>query len=270
MKKCKILFLGSRPLAAKIIEYLLTMEGVSIVGCVVKEPSLSAWWEQDPFYVKNVKVLTWEQAKTIDFDLGVSVNFWKKIPKEIIDKTNLGIVNVHHSFNLELRGRDMTSRAILQASKGKMLCHGTTLHYIDEDLDSGRIIESRSIPIDNIDTSWSLFNKTERCAEQLLKEWLPRLILSVPTTVWPSDDRPVYLRNGENGELSSLKNILYTDLLTIKSFDIVRAFDFNNHFEPAYTVIDNKKVYLTTQNSGNELVVSYDTTKKIYKSTFEK
>ncbi len=260
MKKLKIAFLGSRPLGHYALNLLLSYPNIEVACCVVKMPSKSAWWEKDPYFIPNLKVVCHEDLKNFDFDLGVSINYWKIIEADLISKPSLGFINIHHSYNLSLRGRDMTTHAILNARKLNRWYHGTTLHYTDDGLDTGPIIASESCEITESDTAWSLFQKTEKLAKEVLGLWLPRILTAPPPICSPEESNPLHFRNEDN--FKKIED--FSDMN--KAFDIVRAYDFNGFYEPAFTILRDDKVYLTTDNSkGTEILFPFGPQKAIYR-----
>jgi len=262
MKKIKVIFLGSRPLGSYALDFLGKMPNVEVVGCVVRSPAEESWWVSDPFHLVSSKKISLEDIGSIDFDLGVSINYWSIIPESIISRAKLGFVNVHHSYLLSLKGRDMQTHAILNARKNNSWYHGTTLHYINENLDSGPIIASDSCDITEYDTAWTLFNKVEQLSKDLIKIWLPRIVLSNPPTASPQhkiQDAVKFRRD--------LPSSLISDLRAdpIFSYDVVRAFDFNGNYEMASTFINGERVYLTTNRSmSKDLLLILDETRYIY------
>lgn len=237
--KTRVVLFGSRPLGAFALRLMLETPSVDVVGCVSRKPPENAWWNDDPYVIEDVPRLDYDDLGRVDFDLGVSVNFWKRITSDLIGKPSLGIVNVHHSYMLSLRGRDMTTYAILNARKQDSWLHGTTLHYVDDDLDTGPIIASESVSIAEDDTAWSLFAKTEAAARDMLTTWLPRVSTSRVPAVASAAGQPVNLRQAlpskQVGDLSD----------PLAAYDIVRAFEFSGYFEPAYVMRNGEKVHLT-------------------------
>jgi methionyl-tRNA formyltransferase len=263
MKKTRVVFMGSRPLGHSALELLQSISHVEVVAVVTKEPSSSAWWEKDPFYISRINILNnHSELMNIEFDFGVSINYWKIIEPEIIKIPKLGFINLHHSYNLCFRGRNMTSHAILTARRLNRWYHGTSLHYTDDGLDTGPIIASRSCELTETDTSWTLFNKVETLGEDLLKEWLPRLTQAKVPAAYPEANHPLSLRFDDSD-----KFIQDMHLDPLHTYDFVRAFDFNNHYETAYTFINEKKVCLTTdQKFGDQVLLKIDDNRIIYAS----
>ena len=260
MKKVKVVFLGSRPLGFFALAKLKEIDSIDLVGCVVKKPPENSWWKEDPYYLAQGKILSHENLHTIDFDFGVSINYWKIIEPTLIIKPQLGFINIHHSYMLSLRGRDMTTHAIMGARDNNRWYHGTTLHYTDDGLDTGPFIATESCPITEYDTAWSLFNKTEILAKEMIELWLPRILVSRPPVSTPEKMQPINLRSG--GSMKKIDNIFIDPLRT---YDIVRAYDFNGHYEPANTIINEKIIYLTTDaEQGGEVLLEIDSSRKIY------
>jgi len=241
MKKTRVVFLGSRPLGYFALNLLRSINHVEVVAIVAKEPPRNAWWEKDPFYIAEDVLVKHSDLQDIEFDFGVSINYWKIIESEIIARPKLGFVNLHHSYNLCLRGRNMTSHAILNARHMNRWYHGTSLHYTDDGLDTGPIIASKSCELTEFDTSWSLFNKVELLGSELLKVWLPRLTQAKVPAAYPEPNHPLSLRLDESDKYIAdiHANPLYT-------YDFVRAYDFNGYYAPAYTMVNGERVELTT------------------------
>lgn len=260
MNKIRILFLGSRPLGTFAYKTLSEMDNVTIVGSVVKKTSETAWWKEDPYQLADQTLFTHDAINHLVFDLGVSINYWKQIDPAIIRKPTLGFINIHHSYMLSLRGRNMTTHAILGARQNNRWYHGTTLHYIDDGLDTGPIIATQSCPITETDTAWTLFNKTEVLAKEMLALWLPRITTGRPPVSTPEQMQPLNLRS--DGMMKTIGNLFFDPLL---SYDIVRAYDFNGHYEPASTIISNTRHYLTTNVAhGGRTLLNIDSDRIIY------
>tara|TARA_B100001059_G_C17716989_1_gene518521 strand:+ start:265 stop:1071 length:807 start_codon:yes stop_codon:yes gene_type:complete len=260
--KTKVVFLGSRPLGAYALKLLSSMENIEVVACVAKKPPKEAWWDEDPYFSGYPILKSHDSLLDVTFDFGVSINYWRIIPPELINSPKLGFINLHHAYNLSLRGRNMTTYAILNCRESKRLFHGTCLHYIDEGLDTGPIIASKACDITEQDTAWSLFKKTEKLGEELLSEWLPRLCLSRAPVAYPEQGHPLHLRNDDKKDNKFIKDLNEDPLL---AYDSVRAYEFGGHFSPAYTLINGAKTYLTiSEVLGKEMLLEIDSNRCVY------
>ena len=231
--------MGSRPLGKYALNFLLSLENIDIVGVILKEFE-NKWWDEDPLDVDIGKIpkLAHDDLNHIEFDFGVSINYWKVIEGSVIDKAKLGFINIHHSHNLYYRGRSMATRAILNSEI--IPFHGTCLHYTDDGLDTGPIIASSPILISDDDTAWTLNNKLDNEAKKLIDFWFPIVTKNKVNAVYPTKNNPLEFRN--DLEIQKLINLDDDkNLINLK----IRAFDFNNKFEEAYFIENNKKKYLT-------------------------
>ena len=260
MKKTRVAFMGSRPLGHYALTMLQSMSQIEVVAVVAKEPPSSAWWDKDPFHIAEHPIRSHSDLHNIEFDFGISINYWKIIEPELIRIPRLGFINLHHSYNLCLRGRNMTSHAIIEARKLARWYHGTSLHYTDDGLDTGPIIASKACDLTEKDTSWTLFQKVEALGKDLLKEWLPRLSQAKAPAAHPTAGHPVSLKIQEDDKFIS---DIHSD--PIHTYDFVRAFDFNGHYPFAFTKFDGKKVELTTdQNFGDAIVLDAGSGRIVY------
>jgi methionyl-tRNA formyltransferase len=260
MRKTRVVFMGSRPLGNLALKFLQSMSHVEVIATVVKEPPASAWWKDDPIRIAKNRLNDHTELLNLDFDFGVSINYWRVIEADIIKKPRLGFINLHHSYNLCLRGRNMTSHAILTARSLNRWYHGTSLHYTDDGLDTGPIIASKSCEITEMDTSWTLFNKVEALGGDLIKEWLPRLSQAKVPAAYPELSHPLNMKFDESEKF--IPNIFSDPLF---SYDFVRAFDFKRHYDLAFTSINGEEIRLTTDRQfGDHCLLKLDASRVIY------
>ena len=124
---------------------------------------------------------------------------------------------------------------------------GGTIHWINEGIDSGNIINRAEFPITEEDTSISIFQKTQEALYKSFNTLLPDIIsgniesISQTELIEKGYESNYYNRNSLNG----LKEISFSEMSSKEIMTHVRAFDFPGH-EPAWTLIRGKKVYLTT------------------------
>lgn len=77
------------------------------------------------------------------------------IPKDVLDIPKLGCLNIHPALLPKYRGRFSTVHALFNGEKYT----GTTLHWMDEGLDSGPIILQKRVEITDADTGRTLYEK---------------------------------------------------------------------------------------------------------------
>lgn len=105
-------------------------------------------------------------------DLGISASYSHIIGKSIIEIPKRGFVNLHGSLLPRYRGPHTLNWQIINGeSKG-----GVTLHYMDEGLDTGDIIDQASFPILDEDVAQDVKPRIDRASIQLLRKNLPRIM----------------------------------------------------------------------------------------------
>jgi methionyl-tRNA formyltransferase len=237
MKK-RIAIIGSRNLACNITKWIVDSQEVEIVGGMF--PPFEGWWK-DEFQatLEGYNIPTFNDLDLLleeNPDVIFSINYWKKIDAAQISKVQLGIINIHHSYLLKYKGRYSTSWAIINARKLNCWEHGTTLHYIDERLDEGQIIDSWKCTITEQDTAETLFEKVEILAFQMFKFNFQKMLSPINEFLQPDKQSFFYDKNSNNLEVSfdSKKEEIY---------DFVRAWSFRDRPKP-YFDFNGKKIYL--------------------------
>ena len=238
MKK-KIAIIGSRELACKITKWIVDSQEVAIIGGVF--PPFEGWW-QDEFRktLEENNIPTFENLDSLlnkKPDIIFSINYWKKIDSTQISEVPLGIINIHHSYLLKYKGRYSTSWAIINARKLNCWEHGSTLHYIDEKLDEGNIIDSWKCDIKEDDTAETLFKRVENLAYEMFKSNFIKVLSPVNEFLQPAKQCFFYDKNSNNLEVSF-------DAKKEEIYDFVRAWSFRDRPKP-YIDINGKKIYLT-------------------------
>lgn len=105
-----------------------------------------------------------EKINKYDADLLVSMSFNQILKKEIINLAGRGFINCHAGALPFYRGRNPLNWAIINGEKQ----FGITVHYVDEGIDTGDIVEQRLFPIALTDNYATLLDKAvSECANVL-------------------------------------------------------------------------------------------------------
>ena len=104
-------------------------------------------------------------------DIIITCAYGSIVPKVVIDYPSYGCINVHASLLPKYRGASPIVASILNGEKET----GITIMYMDEGIDTGNIIMSRSIEIEDNDNSLSLSNKLSLLGANLLIDTLPKI-----------------------------------------------------------------------------------------------
>lgn len=239
--KIKIGLGGGRRLGVKVLSWLCTQEWADIAAvCPVP-------LEYDPYYHEMMQIIQKNKLKILDIsdfdkveiDLGLSVNYHKIINGRILEHCRKGFYNVHHSYNLRLRGRNITTHAILNTLKENIYYHGTCIHKMVPELDAGPIVATSSVEINSSDTAFSLFDKVDEEAFELVKTWLPRISFQTVFMYLPPIEGVHIYKNSDLPD-----KLMNLDEMSDREIDnYVRAFDFPGK-EPAYYIKDERKHHL--------------------------
>ena len=260
MKRIKIAYGGGRSLEVQVLQWLSSQEEFEVVAvCPVP-------YDDDPEYngqlmsvinANNYTVCDVQGLLEYDIDIGLSVNYHRIIKEDILRHCHKGFYNIHHSYNLRLRGRNITTHAILNTLDENIFYHGTTLHMMVPELDAGGIIASCSISIEETDTAYSLFRKTDEMAFQMIKEWLPRIAFE---TVFPYEPPKGRVHSYRNFELPERRVEESMSLERVDAY--IRAFDYPGK-EPAFILKGDKRIHLV-YNARDQYQKKFEALGKTY------
>ncbi len=107
-----------------------------------------------------------------NIDLVVSLLFWKRIRKPLIQLPRIACVNFHPAPLPEFRGIGGYNVAILE----NLNYWGAAAHLVDESFDTGEIIEVRHFDIDaSLETAFSLEQKTQEVLFEMFKDTMEKV-----------------------------------------------------------------------------------------------
>lgn len=114
----------------------------------------------------------WNRIKIFpeDYDLGISFLYRHKIPADQLNKT---WINFHPAPLPDYKGRNVAYHAILNGVKE----WGGTLHYIDENFDTGPIIDIKKFSVDDNHTANDLIFGSYQMLLDMFKKYVPRFLL---------------------------------------------------------------------------------------------
>jgi methionyl-tRNA formyltransferase len=106
---------------------------------------------------------------SLNLDLLVVGGGWhEKIPPDILSLPNHGTINVHPSFLPEFRGTSITRWQIYEGATQS----GVSIHYMDEDFDTGNVIAQKRVPIFPNEPPQILFQRLAEASAPLLEKVL--------------------------------------------------------------------------------------------------
>ncbi len=269
-----IVFMGTPEFSVRILDRLHKEYGVALV---VTQPDK---------LIGRKKVLTVTKVKEKALELGIKVfqprsirkdyqtilnakpdiiitaAYGQIIPNAVLDSPRLGSINVHGSLLPLLRGGAPIQRAIQRLHNRT----GITIMYMAEKMDSGDIIEQKSIPILNTDNSGMIFEKLSELGESLLMETLPKIIAGTNDRTKQDENLVTYGFNLKREEEKLNFN------LSVEEIDAhIRAFSPGPY---VYTTIEDKtlKIYSLkieeNKLSNDQLLLQNGTITKVFKDHF--
>jgi methionyl-tRNA formyltransferase len=177
---------------------------------------------------KNIEFLD-----SLELDYIISVHFPYLFTKEILELPKIGILNLHPAYLPFNRGWHTPTWAIYESTP-----FGATLHWVDEEIDSGDIALQKQITISWSDTAHTLYQKALQCEIELFNEAIPYIInKNLPRIPQPYEGT-LHLKK----DLEKIKKIdLSLEYSGEKIINLLRALTTNNWDEAAFFELDGKK-----------------------------
>lgn len=201
-----IVFMGTPQFAVPSLEALLR-EGYKVVGVVtqpdrpqgrkriltptpVKEAALKHGLPVlQPQRMRAPEAI--EELAALNPDLIVTAAYGQILPKAVLDLPKHGCLNVHGSLLPKYRGGAPIQRSIINGEKET----GITLMYMAEGLDTGDMIAKAVVPIEDEDTSGTMFEKLSLAGAELLLEQLPLILEGRAERIPQNDAESTYAPN---------------------------------------------------------------------------
>lgn len=131
-----------------------------------------------------------EELRKYNADIMVVVAFGQILPKEILEMTPYGCVNVHASLLPKYRGSAPIQWAIINGEE----VTGVTTMQMDEGLDTGDMLLKTEIPIEEKETGGSLFDKLAAAGAKLCVETLEALQNKTVTPIPQGETTTAYAK----------------------------------------------------------------------------
>ncbi len=131
-----------------------------------------------------------EELRRYHADIMVVVAFGQILPKEILEMTAYGCVNVHASLLPKYRGAAPIQWSIIDGEG----VTGVTTMQMDEGLDTGDILLKTEIPIDAKETGGSLHDKLAEAGAKLCVETLQALQNKAVTPIPQGETTTAYAK----------------------------------------------------------------------------
>lgn len=241
-KNLNIVFMGTPEFSAPVLEGLIENYNVSLVVTQPDKPvgrggKISISPVKEIAIKHNIEVfqparIRNDYQKVIDSkpDIIITCAYGQIIPKELLDYPKYKCINVHASLLPKLRGGAPIHHAIIDGYAKT----GITIMYMDKTMDTGDIISTSEVVIDNTDTVSSLHDKLKIVGKNLLLKTLPDIISGKINPVKQNDNDATYAYNiskeEEKIDFNKTKREIYNQIRGL------------NSFPGAYATLDNKRI----------------------------
>lgn len=214
-EKLSIIFFGTPEFAVASLD-MLVKNGYDVVGIVTApdkpagrglEIKMSA--VKEFAFSKNLKVFQPENLSNADFlnqlhelnpNLGIVVAF-RKLPKEVWAFPSLGTFNLHASLLPHYRGAAPVNWAIINGEKES----GVTTFFLDDEMDTGKIILRAKENIREDDTAGDLYERLMKDGADLVL----KTVRAIETGNFTPENQSAYVKPNE--KLKSAPKIFKDD-----------------------------------------------------------
>lgn len=201
----RIIFAGTPDFAARHLNALINSEhqvvgvysqpdrpagrGKKLKASEVKELALAHDLPVfQPESLKSAEALN--ELSNLNADIMIVVAYGLLLPKAILDAPRLGCLNVHGSILPRWRGAAPIQRAIWAGDSET----GVTIMQMDEGLDTGDMLHISRCPIQNTDTSASLYDKLAELGPDALLHTINKLSAGEITPQQQNDEQANYAK----------------------------------------------------------------------------
>jgi methionyl-tRNA formyltransferase len=241
----KIFYMGNNWLGWKVLEWLVEQDE-EIVGLAI-HPSEARMHGEDLLSAANLpdeKVFdasrleeksVQRRVRDLEPDIGISTLFDYILRPSFLDIFEEEVINLHPAYLPYNRGQYPNVWSIVDGTPA-----GTTLHYIDPEIDTGDIIARKSVKVEPVDTGKTLYEKLERASLELFRETWPTIVSGTVSRVEQRKEEGTYHRTEDVDQIDEID--LEASYKARDLINILRARTFPPH-ESAYFEEDGEKVY---------------------------
>lgn len=248
----KMIYMGRKKQSVELLNWTLD-QGIEVVAVCTdsqfeNSPTAKAAREH------GIPVISMKEAENYvdehpgEIDLVVSYLYWKRIRKPLIEGPNFGCINFHPAILPDWKGCAGYNIAILK----KLPKWGVTAHYVDETIDTGKIIR---VNLFDFDYRTATAQSLEKITQDELMNLYKQIILEVKEkgrleTLDVDNSKGTYI---SRDQMNEMKKITEEDLAS-EDLDVkVRAFWFPP-YDGAYIEKNGKKYTLVDKQILDSLV----------------
>ena len=208
MDKLKIVFMGTPLFSVNVLNALANKYNVVLVvtspdayvgrkrvltPCPVKQRAL----ELNIPVVSPVKVCTdYKDIENAKPDVIITCAYGQIVSKEILNIPKYGCINIHASLLPKYRGGAPIHYALLNGEEET----GATLMYMDEGMDTGDMLVSKSIKIEDNDNIETLSAKLSELGAEMIVKYLDDIIAGKINRIKQDNSKATFARIIKRGD----------------------------------------------------------------------
>lgn len=176
-----IVFVGTRQIGVNCLNHLIkAIKGTdtSIIGVLTSDKK-TQWWSTecnpDVWQIaeqNKIPLITEDDLLYLNYDVLFCSIYLKIFSKEILDKAAFYNINLHPAPVPNYKGCWGYQHAIINQESE----YGVSLHFMNEHIDSGDIIEVDKFPLQPTDTSKTVYLNALAAGFKLFQKWLPNIL----------------------------------------------------------------------------------------------
>ena len=242
----RILYMGNNWLGWQVLRWLKERDE-DIVGLVMHPPAKQSFGAEilqeaglpsnrifESTGLRSEELI--ERVRALKPELGLSVLLDVILKPPFLSVFPEGVVNLHPAYLPYNRGQYPNVWSIIEGTPA-----GTTIHYIDEGIDTGDIIAQRAVDVEPIDTGESLYRKLEKASLELFVDTWPRIRSGSPPRIPQQKEGGTYHRTRDVDRIDAID--LDGTYQAREIIDILRARTFPPH-QGAFFLSEGRRVYV--------------------------
>lgn len=267
MNKLKIVFMGTPEFSLPVLTGLI--ENYEVIGVVTQPDKEVGRGHEVKFspikelaLKHNIKVIQpvkirneYEEIVNLKPDMIVTCSYGQIIPKVLLDLPKYGCINVHASLLPKYRGGAPLHRVVINGESKT----GVTIMHMDEGMDTGDMITTREIIIENSDTVGTIHDKLSVLGKELLIDTIPSIINGTATRIKQNNDEatfaPIIKREDELLDFNKTSREVYNKIRGLNPFPVSYA-TLDGKVMKIYSSYVKENFYTTKKNG--EIVRIYD------------
>lgn len=253
----KFLVIGDLPLATQTFRMLRSDPRCEVLAVMTqfqdREFRNDPWMDKTPLYeaaracglpIYHSQADLLRDFPPASFDYGVSCRASIIYKPDFLRLFEFFMINMHGGVLPSRGGLHISCHCIIEGDSQS----GGTLHVIDEGIDTGDILARKRFDLLPQDTAFTVYQKTQLALFDLFGEFKELLL----TNSFSRTPQQQFIEQGETrtyfkkDAVALRKEINPKDMSPEEIDRRVRGLDFPGH-EPAYMLLDGRKIYLTTQ-----------------------